>query len=50
MGPIDIFLRVSFIVRVRFKKYKKRNIEKYYMKPKQAKLNSICFNSLALPV
>lgn len=22
MGPIDIFLRVSFIVRVRFKKYK----------------------------
>lgn len=23
-SPIDIFLRVSFIVRVRFKKYKKR--------------------------
>ena len=29
MGPIDILLRVSFIVRVRFKKYKKRKIEKY---------------------
>ena len=28
-SPIDIFLRVSFIVRVRFKKYKKQNIEKY---------------------
>lgn len=28
-SPIDIFLRVSFVVRVRFKKYKKRNIEKY---------------------
>ena len=29
MGPIDIFLRVSFIVRVRFKKYKKRNIDMF---------------------